>query len=179
LRKTALIFVFCALFPATALATSQIREYVVYKGQEERMASEPLEAYFDAEHPRPDNVLRGSCSACWRGYVGYWEIRGDRLFLVRLDECHCKDSEADIPLGAVFPGQTGPIFAEWFTGTLVLTKGLLLHYVHMEYSSTWSLEIHLEFREGRLVRETEIDNTGKPAEPESPAPVSPTAPSSH
>jgi hypothetical protein len=64
--------------------TAQARESILYKGEENWMATEPLDQYL---HNRNEIEFVSPCSACWRGYYGKWEIRipqGDLLEYVHM-----------------------------------------------------------------------------------------------
>jgi hypothetical protein len=59
--------------------TAQIGEKLFYQGKEYRMASEP-----PVISPALKNYginFIGNCTACWRGYLGAWEVTDDKLFL--------------------------------------------------------------------------------------------------
>jgi len=123
------------------------------------MFSNPLDTYFTKDNPRPEGLFQSTCTANWRGYVAYWEVKDDRLFLVKVKEGTCDANAPEIPLDKIFPEQLPPIFAIWFTGTLMLPRGEMLKYVHMGYQSIFAKEILLEFKNGKLVKETIIDNS--------------------
>src|SRR4051812_9271097 len=59
-------------------------------------------------------------TGCWRGYIGTWEIKDGRFFLVGLRGIYKL-------LGKE------PIFADWFTGVLKIPRGEVLHYVHGDF----------------------------------------------
>jgi hypothetical protein len=62
--------------------TDQISEILHYQGRKQRMCTEPLGDYFALASIEPRFEV--SCTALWRGYVGEWEIREGRLYLVKL-----------------------------------------------------------------------------------------------
>ena len=155
-----LLGLFLLLFAAHAHATAQIAETLVDNGTEHVMFSTPLESYFDAEHPRPGEILRMGSTACWRGYHGRWAITDDTLWLVTLNRCHSKDQ---IPLSEIFPGQAGPVRADWFTGSLRIPQGRQTMYVHMGFASQYESWLYIEIEKGRVVRRTIV--TPPPEEP--------------
>ena len=59
--------------------TAQIGEKLFYHGKEYRMASEPPVLSPALKNYGIDFI--GNCTACWRGYLGKWEIKDDKLFL--------------------------------------------------------------------------------------------------
>lgn len=147
---------------ANAFATAQMGDLLIYEGKTEGIFSNPLESYFNEEHPRPNELFKASCSANWRGYLATWEIKDGFLYLNRLVEGNCSNDAAEIPLSKVFPEQKAPIKAVWFSGILRIPQGEQLQYVHMGYGSTYERELHLVIKDGKLVDKKVIDNTQKP-----------------
>ena len=75
-------------------------------------------------------------TACWRGYIGTWEVRDDRFYLVDIEGLWRKEGD-------------DPILADWFTGTLRIPRGEMLHYVHMGFGSVYEKELHIKIEAGR------------------------------
>jgi len=134
--------------------TAQIHEKVILEGEETSMAFCPPLPY---GHPRLIEVDNAEAArdaplvfstACWRGYVGTWEIKGGRFFLVDVRGKYRL-------LGA------DPLFANWFTGVLRIPKGKMLHYVHMGFASVYEHEVHIKIENGVVVASRVIDNRGK------------------
>ena len=136
--------------------TAQVHENLIYEGEQTSMASCPevpldhpeiIESSFDDKsqsHP-----MVGS-TACWRGYIGTWEIKNDHFFLKRLQgpyEVLAKDG----------------IHAIWFSGSLKVPRGELLQYVHMGFESVYEREIILKIVDGIIVERLEIDNRPRDA----------------
>jgi hypothetical protein len=55
-----------------------------------------------------------------------------------------------------FPGSTGPIFAEWYSGELRLVSGKELQYIHLPYASIYANEIVLKIENGKVVAEPSV-----------------------
>jgi len=127
--------------------TAQIRENLIYDGRNLSMCTEPLSDYFALGGRKPE--FKFNCTALWRGYVGTWEIVGDRLYIVSLKGT-LKDGTA-ATLESVFPGYTERVFAHWYTGTLRLPEGERLKYVHMGYSSIYERDHFLSVQKGIVV----------------------------
>lgn len=100
-------------------------------------------------------------TTCMRGYVATWRLDGDRLLLVRIERWRMRDNpeaatDADaepsirevfeVPVEKVLPGRSLPVFAEWFTGALLIPHGDFMSYNWSRDQST-----PLEFRKGVLV----------------------------
>ena len=84
-------------------------------------------------------------TACWRGYIGTWEIEDDRFYLVKLE--------------GRFKLQTDqPILADWFTGVIRIPQGKLLHYVHMGFASVYEQELHLKIEAGIVTASKLLNN---------------------
>ena len=169
MKKILLVLIF-TLLPSAVFATAQISDLILYKGESYYLFSEPLESYFKESFSRPDYLFAFKCTACRRGYVASWEVKGDSLYLTKLVEGTCGADAKEIPIAAVFSGQKGPIKADWFSGDLRIPQGKQLEYVHMGYASTYERDLILTIKNGKVIDEKVIDNTLKqtPAVPEKP-----------
>jgi hypothetical protein len=91
--------------------------------------------------PKQTNLGRNITStACFRGFLSLWEIRGGELFLT--------DIEGRFELVG------GPLEATWFSGTIVVTEGEVL--LDLMFSAFHETHRHLDFRNGTLVGEKTI-----------------------
>ena len=87
-------------------------------------------------------------TACWRRYVGSWEIKDERLWLIGLTGAwHLEGQE--------------PLWAEWFSGVLRVPTGPLLQYVHQGFSSVYAEELLITVENGRVVRRERVDHRPK------------------
>ena len=87
--------------------THQLHENIIYEGRDLSMTTCPK---VPLDHPRVTELTdkelfaagqpRVVSSSCWRGYLGSWEIREGRLYLVKL--------ERDLKLEG-----TESLFADW------------------------------------------------------------------
>jgi hypothetical protein len=127
--------------------TAQIAERLTYQGQAWSLCANPLDDYFAMGGERPP--FQWNCTALWRGYVGQWEIRDDRLYLLALHGT-LKDG-ASASLATVFPDFPDRVFAHWYSGTLRIPQGRRLQYVHMGYGSTYERDLLLEIERGVVV----------------------------
>jgi hypothetical protein len=98
-------------------------------------------------------------TACWRGYVGKWEIKDNKLFLVDIT-IHSLEKELS-NIGYIFK-ENKEIFASWFTGQLVLPQGEMLEYVHAGYESVFEKELLLKIENGVFIESEIVDNREKP-----------------
>ncbi len=87
-------------------------------------------------------------TACWRRYIGTWEIKNGKFYLVSIKGIYKMRTET-------------PILADWFSGVIRIPRGKLLHYVHMGFGSVHEEEMHLKIVEGVVVDTKIIDNRDK------------------
>ena len=84
-------------------------------------------------------------SSCWRGYVGTWEIKDDKLYLIDFSS-----GKYDVLVNL-------PILADWISGTAKVATG------EVKASSSWDIETyetetHLTFENGLVVKTENIKN---------------------
>lgn len=132
--------------------TAQVHERLILDGVETSMAFCPP---IPRGHPgivdddaRDADPIVGS-TACWRGYIGTWEVRDRRLWLVAVEGC------------ARVVGE--PVLADWFNGVLRIPRGEELQYVHMGFGTVFEEEVHLRVEEGRVTGRRVIDNRKRAA----------------
>ena len=141
--------------------TAQIHEKLIFNGKKTSMAFCPP---IPENHPgiveltheqmqaaKFDSIIFST--ACWRNYVGTWEIQEDVFYLKKI-EGRYKLTGRD------------PIVADWFTGILRVPEGELLHYVHMGFGSVYEKEIHVKIEKGRVIATKTIDNRDKKFNPD-------------
>jgi hypothetical protein len=101
-----------------AEATPQCCEWLIYKGTTNSLYTAPLDPYLEQHHLRLGDFAPSRrviiSSACWRGYIGTWQITNGCLWLLS-----AVNLDGDpVPLSKVFTNQAPPIKAVWFSGTL-------------------------------------------------------------
>jgi hypothetical protein len=135
--------------------TAQVHERLILDGEHCSMACCPR---LPEAHPRVRAWRRGeprnsaeedywgiNSTACWRQYVGTWEIRDGKLFLVAL-------------LGRYRLVGSEPLLADWFTGVLYVPRGEVLEYVHMGFESVFERELQIGIVDGHVVKRQTLDN---------------------
>lgn len=121
--------------------TKQIREILIYDGDEYYMNTYPLFEYLNTN----SIIFENQSSSCWRGYVGKWEIKDNKLFLI--DITGCFENDKKVLLNDLFLGQK-EVFANWFTGKLEIECGKIINYedeisIHFPiYEETLFIEIY-------------------------------------
>ena len=128
-----------ALAPAVK-ATAQLSDLLIVKGKEFALNTNPLEAELQKKQwtPPANAVIT---SANWRGYLATWEIKGGRLFLkdVTITVSDPKEERGITRkriTGDLYPG-AAEVFADWYTGALIVPDGEMTRYVHMGYGSSF------------------------------------------
>ena len=135
--------------------TAQFAENILYQGEDMPLLALPLADYFTLHGAKPQ--FQPDCTALVRGYVGFWEIKDGQLWLVAI-EGKLKDG-ADCHLSSLFPASSGPVLADWFSGTLRIIQGELLEYVHSGFMSIYERDLLIEIDRGRVVSERIQHNT--------------------
>ena len=140
-----LILLLCSL---NAVATQQLMERLEYGGQEYFIGIEckglsrplwyfPLNSYLKQEKinliKRLQFYKKEMTSACWRCYVGYWSIRDDKFFLLRLDHdtYTLREKAKTYPLSVVNSDWKSPVFANWYTGSFWLCKCIAYEFYYL------------------------------------------------
>ncbi|MBN1264732.1 MAG: hypothetical protein JXA25_04515 [Anaerolineales bacterium] len=132
--------------------TAQLHEKLIYEGVEMSMTSCPpipenprIRTLSLEEMDAEEFDLPVLSTACWRHYVGTWEIRDSRLYLLKLEGCFKIEGEK-------------PIFADWFSGLLRVPQGQVLQYVHMGFETIHEKELLLKVEKGVVTGKQEVDN---------------------
>jgi hypothetical protein len=130
--------------------TAQIHEILILNGEKTSMAfCPPLPRDNRVEEVKESDIDDdGSIvfsTACWRKYLGTWEIKDNKFYLVNL-------------FGTLKIADSKPIHADWFTGVLRIPQGKLVHYVHMGFGSVFENELHIKIENGIVVKSVTINN---------------------
>lgn len=135
--------------------TAQAHEQLILDGRPTSMMSCPLLPLHDPRlrtidvgadpHPLSDDVKLTRSTACWRKYIGYWQIKDDRLYLIRV-------------VGAYLFDTKEPVLADWVWDTLRVPYGKLLKYVHMGFDSVYEREIEIVVEAGVVISREVIEH---------------------
>jgi hypothetical protein len=145
--------------------TAQVPDWLNYQGEKHRLYSNPLESYFNEEHPRPD-FCGPFGSNNWRRYVAAWEIEDETLYLVSVSGFISitptivtgSDNVKEVELKDLFPWASDRVKATWFTGELRVPRGEQIEHVDGGYPGMYEEDLLLTFAEGKLVRTEVRDN---------------------
>lgn len=127
--------------------TAQFAEVLHYKGEQLQLRTHPLSVYFGQMGISPE--FQDKSTACWRRYVGHWEILMDRLYLVGISATYSDGREVTIE--SLFPGFEDRVFAHWYSGILTIPQGEMTKYVHMGYLSRYERELLIAIENGIVV----------------------------
>jgi len=159
-----IIILLIIFIPLGVLGTGQEPDILIWKGDTLTLFSNPLESNPDIDTLR--HKLYGEkegnwSTACYRLYIGEWEIIEDELYLTNLYSCDYSHSGMKADLKKLFGDgfKNGRVKATWLTGELVIPMGKLIHYVHFGYSSFYEHEIVLTFQNGRLKDQQNYNNS--------------------
>jgi uncharacterized protein (TIGR02996 family) len=147
--------------------TAQVEEGLRFRDRDTSMAACPLNGAFGPDFPRP--AFAGTSSACWRGYVGRWEIRDNLLHLTDL-RGQVRDTRAEggrrtlpITLTDLFPhAPADGVFADWCIDWLPVRWGKQTRYVHMGFASEYDRELFLGVCGGYLIAVHDVTNGDPP-----------------
>ena len=138
--------------------TAQVHERLIIDGQEFTMAYCPplpldsgdiVEVTDDATTTKELGSQRIVFStACWRGYIGTWEIKDGQLYLNEI-------------VGRYRGSGNEPLPAKWFSGVLRIPQGNVIKPINMGFASVFEKEIHIKIEKGSVVKQREIDNSSK------------------
>ena len=165
LIQTLYTFLILILFYTSAYGTAQDPEIVFYNDQVYSLyAIEPLESYYRDRNNRPHFQIRpdGISTGNARGYIGSWEIRDKKLYLIGIDGWIIKDTgwikaDPETLFGDRYTDDR--VAATWFTGDLLLKGGeMIVWSMTVGYEDIYEWEIVLKIETGNILYEETIDN---------------------
>lgn len=145
-----------------AKATAQAADLLIVDGKEFALNTNPLESQLEQKQwKRPEEAIISSAN--WRGYVATWEIKDDKLFLkdVTILVSDPKDDDEYLRKSItrdLYPG-TSEVFAEWYTGALIVPDGKMTRYVHMGYGSSFDHYQIFRVHAGKVVEHLAMTGT--------------------
>lgn len=143
--KSIITIFLCVFSFIRAVATAQYAEIININGESYGLFNAPLSGKI------PNKVLEKifdePCStALWRGYIGHWSIKENRLMLDSV--CRCGKERVDL---SKYLGSIGPVFANWVTDTLHVIGGKTVYYKHMAWESEFETDIYLVVKNGMVI----------------------------
>ena len=128
--------------------TIQAADILSFNGKKTTLATEPLKPYLET---RKDVNFIYKTTALVRGYIGRWEIKNNKLYLVSL--LGFIENNEQVDLNYLFPNQT-EVFASWYSGEIRIPEGELLKKINLGYASVFEKDRILTFEKGILIDET-------------------------
>ena len=124
--------------------TTQVKERIIIDGEKHPLLN-ALSLPEDDTKIKQKEGPTYTRSSCWRGYVGTWEIKDDKLYLIDFSS-----GKYDVLVNL-------PILADWISGTAKVATG------EVKASSSWDIETyetetHLTFENGLVVKTENIKN---------------------
>jgi hypothetical protein len=127
--------------------TAQAREILILEGNNTSMNCCPPLPKNSPHITRSPKTIISSC--CWRGYIGTWEIKKGQLFLIGLS-------------GNYRLSEGKSIFAEWFSGEIIVPEGDALKCDAMGSPYLYEGQQNIKVENGIVVATSMIDNTPAP-----------------
>ncbi|MGO3164029.1 MAG: hypothetical protein ACTIJ2_12435 [Sphingobacteriaceae bacterium] len=162
MKYTAIVYLIFAITASlSTYATEQAPDRLVINGDTMLLHALPLEQWKkqnDWEGLLFSDSLRSVSTGCWRGYIAYWEVIDNRLYLTNI---YNEDSSAKLSLDTLFVGKVydGRVYADWFSDTVTAYQGKLLYSMHMGFSSIHEDEFEYVFEKGVLINSASFDNS--------------------
>ena len=124
--------------------TTQVKERIIIDGEKYPLLN-ALSLPEDDTKIKQKEGPTYTRSSCWRGYVGTWEIKDDKLYLIDFSS-----GKYDVLVNL-------PILADWISGTAKVATG------EVKKSPSWTIEtyeteMHLTFENGIVVKTENIKN---------------------
>lgn len=142
-------------------ATEQEPDRLIIKGDTMLLHALPFDEWRNLNNydkPLFPDSLAGFSTGCWRGYVAYWEIIDDQLYLTNIyNEMKNAKANLHIIFGKKF--KNGRVKADWFSDTVTAFRGKLLYSDHAGFSSVFEHEYEYVFDNGILHSTAYFDNS--------------------
>jgi hypothetical protein len=124
--------------------TTQVKERIIIDGEKYPLLNALSLPEDDTKIKQKEGPI-STRTSCWRGYVGTWEIKDDKLYLIDFSS-----GKYDVLVNL-------PILADWISGTAKVATG------EVKASSSWDIETyetetHLTFENGLVVKTENIKN---------------------
>lgn len=166
MKRIELLLFLLTLPFAKSIATEQIHDRLIYKGDTIPISPFPLEQLYNIDSIRNKffaNSERCRSTACYRGYKAEWVIINDQLYLTGILKCCFNEDNEDTikaDLKELFGNKfkDGKVKADWFSGNITAPLGKQLLSVHMGNVSMYEKELELQFKNGQLIGTKSYDN---------------------
>jgi hypothetical protein len=124
--------------------TTQVKERIIIDGEKYPLLNALSLPEDDSIIQHKKGLIEKS-SNCWRGYVGTWEIRDDKLYLIEFNS-------------GMYDVLTNlPILADWITGVGQVATGDMIKGSSWD-NTRYESEMHLTFENGLVVNTENFKN---------------------
>lgn len=163
-------FFILILISVKFFATAQEPNKIIIGGKEYDLLNDPLESYFEQhpeDHPidgekiikknkKGEKILKIS-SGNWRGYLAYFEIKNNELYLVDLKIENPKRNKNDLisVYDKIFKEKLTQIN---YTGILTVPNGDFLSTDNFGFSHYYKNYILITFQDDKILKQKTIDN---------------------
>ncbi len=133
--------------------TMQRHDTLLHNGEQKIIYSQPLEKYFEATS-RP-NFISFNTSMTIRGYYADWKIEDDKLFLIDFvgHQLESNWNELEYGLHDLFKDIEPPVFADWFSGDIIIPIG---ENISTSIYPMFKTFLKLTLDKGQLITEIEV-----------------------
>lgn len=173
LRSIIMVSLFL-LHPFIANATGSASDIIYINGVQWGFLEKPIASMDSVSYFKfMDFLPKKRCysTANWEGYTGYWTIKDQQLYLLKVevemyenedDESYILTLDADTLKSIFAPYYTQDgIFAQWFSRDARAAKGKAIRYQHADFNRNLEEEYIMTIRNGKVLNEKHWHNSRK------------------
>ena len=150
-------------------ATEQESDYIKIDDIEHKLFTNPVYELlqFKDFHNKYITVINGIkdfsiSSACWRGYIAYFEIKNDLLYLndiivhtVSLENIG-RPEDRDISIYSKLFDSQKSFFCNFYSGILIIPTGKCIKEIYSGYDSMYENYLIIKIRNGQVIQKKEF-----------------------
>ena len=150
-------------------ATEQESDYIKIDDIEHKLFTNPVYELLQFEdfHNKYITVINGIkdfsvSSACWRGYIAYFEIKNDLLYLndiivhtVSLENIG-RPEDRDISIYSKLFDSQKSFFCNFYSGILIIPTGECIKEIYSGYDSMYENYLIIKIRNGQVIQKKEV-----------------------
>lgn len=150
-------------------ATEQESDYIKIDDIEHKLFTNPVYELlqFKDFHNKYITVINGIkdfsiSSACWRGYIAYFEIKNDLLYLndiivhtVSLENIG-QPEDKDISIYSKLFDSQKSFFCNFYSGILIIPTGECIKEIYSGYDSMYENYLIIKIRNGQVIQKKEF-----------------------
>lgn len=153
-------------------ATEQESDYIKIDDIEHKLFTNPLYELlqFKDFHNKYITVINSIkdfsvSSACWRGYIAYFEIKNDLLYLndiivhtVSLENIG-RPEDRDISIYSKLFDSQKSFFCNFYSGILIIPTGECIKEIYSGYDSMYENYLIIKIRNGQVIQKKNLNTT--------------------